>query len=111
MHEGPLGLRAPSLPELTVVLSSVSHQDWFVSGAVLAGVEQHEVAARGAFDPDGKRQVIIVILAERQNYAAAAAEMRDYLKFAPEASDAAEVRSQIAQLEASAKANQGAPPQ
>ena len=52
-----------------------------------------------------------VILAERQNYAAAAAEMRDYLKFAPGASDAAEVRSQIAQLEASAKANQGAPPQ
>jgi hypothetical protein len=51
-----------------------------------------------------------VILAEKQNYAAAAAEMRDYLKFAPQASDAAEVRTQIGQLEESAKANSGAPP-
>jgi hypothetical protein len=46
------------------LLSSFSHQDLFVSGAVLLGVKQHEVAANGAFDPDGKGQIIIVILAE-----------------------------------------------
>jgi hypothetical protein len=59
---------APSQGALTVeadlFLSSFSHQDLFISGAVLAGVEQHEVAAHGAFDPDGKGQVMIVILAE-----------------------------------------------
>ena len=55
--------------------------------------------------------ILGVILAEQQNYAAAANEMREYLKFAPEASDAADVRTQIARLDASAKASQGAPPQ
>jgi hypothetical protein len=53
-----------SLSKLTFVLGSLSHQDRLISGAVLVGVEQYEVAARGAFDPDGKGQVIIVILAE-----------------------------------------------
>ena len=53
-----------SLSKLTFFLSSFSHQDLFVSGAVLLGVEQHEVAACGAFDPDGKGQMIIVILDE-----------------------------------------------
>ena len=37
--------------------------------------------------------------------------MRDYLKFAPQASDAADVRSRLEQLEQSARANPGAPPQ
>ena len=32
-------------------------------GAAFLGVEQHEVAACGAFDPDGKGQIVIVILA------------------------------------------------
>jgi hypothetical protein len=49
---------------MTFFLSLVSHQDRFISGAELQGVEQHEVAARGALDPDGKGQIIIVILAE-----------------------------------------------
>ena len=57
-------LRRQSLSKLTFFLSSFSHQDRFIFGAVLLGVEQHEVAARGAFDPDGTGQVIIVILAE-----------------------------------------------
>jgi hypothetical protein len=40
------------------------HQDPFIFGPVLLGVEQHEVAARGAFDPDGEGHVSIVILAK-----------------------------------------------
>lgn len=53
-----------SLPELTFFLSWLSLQDRFLSGAVLLRVEQHEMAARGAFDPDGEGQMIIVILPE-----------------------------------------------
>jgi hypothetical protein len=49
---------------LACFLGSFSHQDRFISGAVLLGVEQHEMAARGAFDPDGEDQVIILILTE-----------------------------------------------
>jgi hypothetical protein len=56
-------LRRQSLWTLTFFLSS-SHQDRFIFGAVLLGVEQHEVAARGAFDPDGNGHISIVILAE-----------------------------------------------
>ena len=40
-----------------------------------------------------------VILAQRQDYTGAAGEMRDYLKFAPGAADAATVRGQLDQLE------------
>ena len=57
-------LRMQSLSTLIFFPSSSSHQDRFIFGAELAGVEQHEVAARGAFDPDGKGQIMIVILAE-----------------------------------------------
>jgi hypothetical protein len=54
--------RRQSLPKLTFFLGSFSHQDPFISGAVLLGVEQHEVAAYGAFDPDGKGYIGIVVL-------------------------------------------------
>jgi tetratricopeptide (TPR) repeat protein len=83
----------------------------------LHNIDRAEESARRAQKLDVNHQLpqishfLGVVLAEKQNYAAAAAEMRDYLKFAPEASDAAEVRSQIAKLEESAKANPGAPPQ
>jgi regulator of sirC expression with transglutaminase-like and TPR domain len=40
-----------------------------------------------------------VILAQRQDYTGAAGEMRNYLKFAPGAQDAATVRGQLVQLE------------
>lgn len=53
-----------SLPELTFFLSWLSLQDRFLFAAVFLRVEQHEVAARGAFDPDGEGQMIIVILPE-----------------------------------------------
>jgi hypothetical protein len=51
-----------SLSKLTFFFGSFSHQDPFIFGAVLLGVEQHEVAAHGAFDPDGKGHISIVIL-------------------------------------------------
>jgi tetratricopeptide (TPR) repeat protein len=47
-----------------------------------------------------------VILADRQDFTAAAEQMRDYLKFAPQAQDATAVRTQLEQLEKLAK---GAP--
>jgi hypothetical protein len=50
--------------KLTFFLNSFSHQNRFMSRAVLLGVEQHEVAAHGAFDPDGKGQMTIVILTD-----------------------------------------------
>lgn len=40
-----------------------------------------------------------VILADRKDYAGAAEQMRDYLKFAPQAKDAAAVRSQLEAFE------------
>jgi tetratricopeptide (TPR) repeat protein len=47
-----------------------------------------------------------VILADRQDFTAAAEQMRDYLKFAPQAQDAPTVRTQLEQIEKLAK---GAP--
>jgi hypothetical protein len=55
-----------SLSKLTFFLGSFSDQDPFIFGAVLLGVEQHEVAAHGAFDPDGEGHVHIVILADAE---------------------------------------------
>jgi tetratricopeptide (TPR) repeat protein len=52
-----------------------------------------------------------VILADRQDFTAAAEQMRDYLKFAPEAQDASTVRTQLEQLEKLAKTSATGTPQ
>lgn len=106
--------------EKAVALDPFHYPQTFFLNAVanynLHKIDRAEQSARRAQNLDVNHQtpqishLLGVILAEKQNYAAAAAEMRDYLKFAPEASDVAEVRTQIAQLEESAKANSGAPP-
>ena len=44
-------------------------------------------------------RILGVVLAGRRDYAGAAEQMRDYLKFAGDAKDAAEVRAQLAELE------------
>lgn len=94
----------------TVFLNAVANYN-------LHNIDRAEESARRAQKLDINHQIpqishfLGVILAEHRNYAAAAAEMRDYLKFAPEASDAAAVRTQIEQLEQFAKANPEAPPQ
>jgi hypothetical protein len=49
-------LRRRSVLELAFFVLSRLH-DLFIPGAIALGVEQHEVAARGAFDPDGKGQI------------------------------------------------------
>jgi tetratricopeptide (TPR) repeat protein len=51
-----------------------------------------------------------VILAQRQDYTGAAEQMRDYLKFAPGAADAATVRAQLDQVEKLSAQNAPAPP-
>lgn len=52
-----------------------------------------------------------VILADRRDYSGAAASMRDYLKFAPGAQDADNVRSKLTELEKLAGGAQPAAPQ
>jgi tetratricopeptide (TPR) repeat protein len=106
--EKAIALDAFHYPQ-TIFLNAVANYN-------LHNIDRAEESARRAQKLDVNHQVpqishfLGVVLAERKNYAAAAAEMRDYLKFAPEASDAPEVRTQIEQLEQFAKANP-APPQ
>jgi tetratricopeptide (TPR) repeat protein len=107
--------------EKAVALDPFHYPQIFFLNAVanynLHNTDRAEESARRAQKLDVNHQIpqishfLGVILAERQNYTAAAAEMRDYLKFAPQAPDAADVRSQLEQLEQSAKANPGAPAQ
>jgi tetratricopeptide (TPR) repeat protein len=77
--------------------------------------DQAEQSARRAQKLDTRHQIpqlsqlLGMILANRRDYAGAASELRDYLKFAPQANDAPAVR---AQLEALEKQTAGtAPPQ
>lgn len=94
----------------TIFLNAVANYN-------LHNIDRAEESARRAQKLDINHQIpqishfLGVVLAEHRNYAAAAAEMRDYLKFAPEASDAAEVRKQVEQLEQFAKATPGTPQQ
>jgi tetratricopeptide (TPR) repeat protein len=107
--------------EKAVALDPFHYPQTFFLNAVanynLHNIDRAEESARRAQKLDVNHQIpqishlLGVILAERRNYAEAAAEMRDYLKFAPQASDAADVHSQIEQLEQSAKTSPGAPPQ
>jgi tetratricopeptide (TPR) repeat protein len=107
--------------EKAVALDAFHYPQIFFLNAVanynLHNIDRAEESGRRALKLDINHQIpqishfLGVILAERKNYTAAAAQMRDYLKFAPDASDAADVRSQIEQLEQFAKANPGAPPQ
>lgn len=70
-----------------------------------------EESARRAQKLDTQHQIpqvshlIGVILAARHDYKGAAVEMRDYLKFAPQAKDAADARSQLEQFEKLIAAN------
>jgi tetratricopeptide (TPR) repeat protein len=79
--------------------------------------DRAEESVRRALQLDTQHQIpqashlLGVILAQKQDFSGAAAFMRDYLKFAPQASDVADVRSQLAHLEELAKANPAAPAQ
>ncbi|HJT86494.1 MAG TPA: tetratricopeptide repeat protein, partial [Bryobacteraceae bacterium] len=64
-----------------------------------------EQSARQAQKLDTRHQIpqvsylLGVILAERKDYTTAAQQLRDYLRFAPQAQDAAAVRAQLADIE------------
>ncbi len=78
--------------------NAVAHYNLHEPGAA-------EESARRAEKLDTHHQIpevsrlIGLILAERHDYNGAAVEMRDYLKFAPQARDAADTRSQLARFE------------
>jgi tetratricopeptide (TPR) repeat protein len=71
----------------------------------LKHVDLAERSARRAQELDTRHQIPLVsrllgvILADRHDYAGAAEQMRDYLKFAPQGKDAADVRSQLEAFE------------
>ena len=86
-------------------------QEFFLNAVAnynLHRVDAAEQSARRAEKLDTRHQIPQVshllgaILADRHDFAGAAAEMRDYLKFAPQATDAAAVRSQLDELEKAA---------
>jgi tetratricopeptide (TPR) repeat protein len=71
----------------------------------LKHVDLAEQSARRAQKLDTRHQIpqvsrlLGVILADRHDYAGAAEQMRDYLRFAPQEKDAADVRSQLEAFE------------
>ena len=76
-----------------------------VANYYLQNMDAAEQSARAAEKLDTQHHfpqashLLGVILAQRQDYTGAAGEMRDYLKFAPGAADAASVRAQLDQME------------
>jgi tetratricopeptide (TPR) repeat protein len=105
--------------EKAVRLDSFGYPQAFFLNAVanynLHHVDIAEQSARKAEKLDPRHQIpqvshlLGVILADRHDYAAAAGALRDYLKFAPQAGDAAAVRSQLESFEKQAAATP--PPQ
>jgi tetratricopeptide (TPR) repeat protein len=76
-----------------------------VANLNLRNLDEAEKSAREALKLDPQHRnpkvnhVLGVILANKSNYTEAAAEMRNYLQFAPKASDADAVRKQLAEIE------------
>jgi tetratricopeptide (TPR) repeat protein len=99
---------------------------YFLNSVANYNLKNFEVAEKSALEAqkmDSKHrnpkieQVLGMIMIEKQDYPAAAEQLRNYLQFAPQAPDAAQVRSQLAELDkvtggsAKAKEEQSAPPQ
>jgi tetratricopeptide (TPR) repeat protein len=89
-------------------------QAFFLNAAAnynLHHLDQAEQSARRAQKLDVNHQIpriwhlLGIILSDRQDLTRASDALRDYLKFAPNAPDAADVRSQLERLEGSAKTN------
>jgi tetratricopeptide (TPR) repeat protein len=76
-----------------------------LSNYYLKNMEAAEKSAREAVRLDTRRQYVTtlrllgVILAQKQDYTGASEQLKAYLQFAPQASDAATVRTQLGQLE------------
>jgi len=97
------------LTEKLVKLDSFDYpQAYFLnalSNYYLKNFEAAEKSAREAVRLDTRKQYLTtvrllgVILAQKQDYAGATEQLKSYLQLAPQASDAATVRSQLSQLE------------
>jgi len=97
------------LSEKAVKLDPFNYpQAFFFNAAAhynLHELDAAEESARHAQRLDTRHQIpqisrlIGMILAQRHDYSGAAVEMREYLKLAPEAKDAADARSQLQQFE------------
>jgi tetratricopeptide (TPR) repeat protein len=81
---------------------------YFISSVAnlnLNRLDQAEEHAREAANMDKQHRnprinhVLAVILAQKQDYAGAAASMRDFLKFAPNAPEAPKLREELADME------------
>jgi tetratricopeptide (TPR) repeat protein len=101
--------------EKATKLDPFSYPDAFFWNAVanynLHNVAAAEESARRAQKLDSRHQIpqvshlMAMILEQRNDYSAAAEQMRDYLKFAPQAQDAPAARAQLDELEKLAKAS------
>lgn len=89
---------------------------YFISSVAnlnLNHLDQAEEHAREAANMDKQHrnprinQVLAVILAQKQDYAGAAASMRDFLKFAPNAPEAPKMKEELAELEKRISGQQG----
>jgi len=90
---------------------------YFISSVAnlnLNRLDQAEEHAREAANMDKQHrnprinQVLAVILAQKQDYAGAAASMRDFLKFAPDSPEAPKMKEELAELEKRIGGQQGA---
>lgn len=90
---------------------------YFISSVAnlnLNRLDQAEEHAREAANMDKQHrnprinQVLAVILAQKQDYAGAAASMRDFLKFAPNSPEAPKMKEELAELEKRLGDKQGA---
>jgi tetratricopeptide (TPR) repeat protein len=113
----------PQLAETTGALLRLNPYDYpqaYYMNALanynLRNIEAAEKSAREAERLDAQarfprsRQLLGVILANRRAFPEAADQMRQYLKFAPQAPDAAAVREQLSRVEALSVAAANAPP-
>jgi tetratricopeptide (TPR) repeat protein len=107
--------------EKATKLDPFNYPDAFFWNAVanynLHNVAAAEESARHAQKLDSRHQIpqlsqlMALILQQRNDYSAAAEQMRDYLKFAPQAQDAPAARAQLEQLEKLAKTTPSETPQ
>ena len=86
----------------------LSADAYFVSAVANLNLKRTDIAeehTREAIKMDKEHRnprinhLLAVILQSKQDYAGAAASLRDYLKYAPKAADADEMRQQLAELE------------
>src|SRR5262249_60191620 len=100
---------AANVTDQIIKLDSFDYPQAYLFNAVakynLQDVEGAEKSARQAEKLDTRHifpksvHLLGVILAQRQDYTGAAQKFREYLKLAPNASDAATVRTQLDQIE------------